>query len=299
MLRFKAKDLMMMPELLALSLQADGWYIRSSIIWAKPNPMPESCRDRPTRSHEYVFLLSKAARYYYDQQGIAEPLERPEEADRRTPAKFGGADKFTEAFKQSRLHSGNEYRGTPNGTRNSRSVWTIATHAYSAAHFATFPPELAERCIRAGTSERGCCAQCGAPWVRVTDVSYTDAHRGMVGNQRKIVTAKPHTTTMHAGRENDVRMDKHTTTTGWSPSCGHEADVVPATVLDPFIGAGTTALVSDRLQRDCIGIDLNTQYTTIAMERCRADAPLLADLGPAPEHPVETEIADLFGMAAD
>lgn len=149
------KQLMGIPWRTALALQADGWWLRMDNIWHKPNPTPESVKDRPTRSHEYVFLLSKQDRYYYDAQAIAEPLDRPEEADRKTPAKFGGADKHTEAKKQSRLHSGNEYRGTETGTRNKRSVWTVALSPFSEAHFATFPPALIEPCIKAGSPAGG------------------------------------------------------------------------------------------------------------------------------------------------
>lgn len=151
----KPKDLVMIPARVALALQADGWYLRSEIIWAKPNPMPESVRDRPTRSHEVIYLLSKSDRYYYDWEAVAEPLARPNEAKRKTPGKFGGADKHAEAGKQSRLHSGNEYKGTPTGTRNRRDVWTISTKPYKEAHFATFPPDLVEPCILAGCPPGG------------------------------------------------------------------------------------------------------------------------------------------------
>jgi DNA modification methylase len=163
----KPKDLIGIPWRVALALQADGWYVRSDIIWAKPNPMPESVVDRPTRAHEHVFLLAKADRYFYDALAVAEPLVRPDEALRCRPAKFGGARKFEAAQAQSRLHSGNEYRGTPTQTRNRRTVWTIATEAYREAHFATYPTALVKPCILAGTSERGCCPKCGAPWRRV------------------------------------------------------------------------------------------------------------------------------------
>lgn len=146
----KIKDLVGIPWMVAFALRADGWYLRQDIIWAKPNPMPESVKDRCTRSHEYLFLLSKSPKYFYDAQAIAEPLLRPEEAGRKTPAKFGGANKSVEAIKQSRLHSGNEYRGTPTGTKNKRDVWFIAPHPFRGAHFATFPPKLIEPCILAG-----------------------------------------------------------------------------------------------------------------------------------------------------
>ena len=151
----KPKDMVGIPWRVAFALQADGWYLRSDIIWHKPNPMPESVTDRPTKSHEYLFLLSKSERYYYDADAIAEPLDRPEEGNRKTPARFGGADKWEEAQKQSRLHSGNEYLGTLNGTRNKRTVWTVATSPYAEAHFATFPPKLIEPCILAGCPSGG------------------------------------------------------------------------------------------------------------------------------------------------
>lgn len=147
----KPKDLIGIPWMLAFALRADGWYLRQDIIWHKPNPMPESVTDRCTKSHEYIFLMSKSERYYFDNEAIKEPLTRPEEALRKTPAKFGGADKHIEAGKQSRLHSGNEYIGTNDGKRNKRSVWEVATQPYSGAHFATFPPALIEPCILAGS----------------------------------------------------------------------------------------------------------------------------------------------------
>src|SRR6266849_652462 len=109
----KPKDLIGVPWRVALALQADGWYLRSDIIWAKPNPMPESVTDRPTRAHEHIFLLTKAMRYFYDAVAVAEPPARPNEATRKTPGGFSGADKFQAAGIQSRLHPGNAYRGTP------------------------------------------------------------------------------------------------------------------------------------------------------------------------------------------
>lgn len=151
----KAKDLVGIPWRVAFALQADGWWLRQDIIWHKPNPMPESVRDRCTKAHEYVFLLSKDQRYYFDSKAINEPLTRPGEGTRKTPAVFGGRDKFSEAKKQSRLHSGNEYLGTKDGKRNKRSVWTIATKPYRGAHFAVMPPDLVEPCILAGCPDGG------------------------------------------------------------------------------------------------------------------------------------------------
>jgi DNA modification methylase len=139
----KAKDLLMIPAQVALALRADGWFLRSDIIWHKPNPMPESVRDRPTSGHEHVFLLTKSARYFYDAAAIAEASEYPPGS--RDDVKRGGfGGKGADTLGQEAFRAIRE-------TRNARSVWTIATQPYSGAHFATMPPDLAERCIKAGS----------------------------------------------------------------------------------------------------------------------------------------------------
>jgi DNA modification methylase len=159
----KPKDLIGLPWRLAFALQEDGWWLRSDIIWSKPNPMPESVTDRPTRAHEYVFLLTKAARYAYDADAIAEPAVYVGVAGQdangfKNPLRFNG--KLSASGKQGamgRRHAGfnerwdsAEDRGECKDTRNARTVWEIATAPFSEAHFATFPPALAERCIKAG-----------------------------------------------------------------------------------------------------------------------------------------------------
>src|SRR5690606_34643417 len=161
----KPKDLIGIPWRVAFALQADGWYLRSDIIWHKPNPMPESVTDRPTRAHEYIFLLTKSPRYYYDAEAIKEPLAKPEELLRKTPTVFGGRNKH-EGY-GTRRHSGNEYVGTYTG-RNKRSVWTIAPQPFPEGHFAVFPEKLVEPCILAGTSPKAC-PKCRAPWKRVVE----------------------------------------------------------------------------------------------------------------------------------
>lgn len=140
----RPKNLLGMPWRVALALQADGWILRQDIIWAKPNPMPESVQDRCTKSHEYVFLLSKSARYHYDQEAIREPA-----TGRVGTVRFSFAPDLN-----GKAHSdGFDKDGTVGA--NARSVWTIATQPFSEAHFATFPPELAERCIKAGCPAGG------------------------------------------------------------------------------------------------------------------------------------------------
>ncbi len=158
----KPKDLCGIPWQLAFALRDDGWYLRCDIIWAKPNPMPESCRDRPTKAHEYLFLLTKSPRYFYDAEAAKEPHEPPQFAARQDGAR---AAKYHAAGNGDGKRFPVRYNN-PSG-RNRRSVWTIPTAPYPEAHFATFPPKLVEPCIKAGTSEKGCCPECGAPWERV------------------------------------------------------------------------------------------------------------------------------------
>ena len=167
---FKPKDLCGIPWRVAFALQADGWWLRQDIIWSKPNPMPESVTDRCTKAHEYIFLMSKSARYYYDAEAIAEPItsssvERlsqatleQQEGSWRIPGKTNGAMKAKgpkfgtpngkAEIEYGSLVSGKEY--IANGKRNKRSVWEVATAPFSEAHFATFSPALIEPCIKAG-----------------------------------------------------------------------------------------------------------------------------------------------------
>jgi site-specific DNA-methyltransferase (cytosine-N4-specific) len=130
----KPKDLIGIPWRVAFALQADGWYLRSDIIWHKPNPMPESVTDRPTKAHEYLFLLSKRERYYYDAAAVKEP------------AKYGRAT-WSDGRRAPSVHTGCD----PSAGRNRRTVWEIATQSYSGAHFATFPERLVEPCVLAGS----------------------------------------------------------------------------------------------------------------------------------------------------
>ena len=135
----KDKDLIGVPWRVAFALQADGWYLRQDIIWHKPNPMPESVRDRCTKAHEYIFLLSKSPRYYFDSEAIKEPASAP-------PKKCGPKNDA------SRNDSGRTGIVRGDGeTRNRRSVWTVSTKPFGGAHFATFPPALIEPCILAGS----------------------------------------------------------------------------------------------------------------------------------------------------
>jgi DNA modification methylase len=240
----KPKDLIGIPWRVAFALQADGWYLRQDIIWSKPNPMPESVTDRCTKAHEYIFLLSKNARYFYDAEAIAEPASYDPEKT-KFPDGWdtgpGGHGSFHRNGREKGRASGNkihkavteyerseseEHRTKAVGRqganansslqmsgkggfvvekRNKRSVWEVTTQPFREAHFATFPTALIEPCIKAGCSIGG-------------------------------------------------------------------------TVLDPFAGAGTTGMVADRLQRNALLIELNPAYAAMMDRRIRDDAGMFAEV---------------------
>ena len=168
----KPKDLVGIPWRFAFAMQDRGWYLRQDIIWAKPNPMPESVTDRCTKSHEYVFLLTKNPRYYFDYEAIKEPSSAESAAREKRgrseghknangvpgqtvhsmhKPRFGGQKYGDNDDKKFATYSGNEY--VANGTRNKRSVWTVTTKGYKEAHFAVYPPELITPCVLAGSAE--------------------------------------------------------------------------------------------------------------------------------------------------
>lgn len=234
----KPKDLCMIPNRLAIALQCAGWWVRSEIIWAKPNPMPESVTDRPAVAHEKIFLLTKSSKYFYDAQAVRKPatpssLKRWDQdidnqegstranGGRKTNGnmKAVGGNKTDKQRGHSRRHAGfnerwdhmsnAEQRENGRNLRNYEpapvQVWEFATRPFKEAHFATFPPELAERCIKAGCPQNG-------------------------------------------------------------------------VVFDPFGGAGTTGLVADRLGLDAILIELNEEYIDIACNRIKDDNPMFAEV---------------------
>jgi site-specific DNA-methyltransferase (adenine-specific) len=149
----KPKDLVGIPWRVAFALQADGWWLRQDIIWHKPNPMPESVGDRCTKAHEYIFLLSKSPKYYFDSEAIKEKASESTN-QRHKYARTGYAKENRDGFVNHLDPSSGTHRDC-NGKRNKRSVWTVTTKPYSGAHFATFPPELIRPCILAGCPKGG------------------------------------------------------------------------------------------------------------------------------------------------
>ncbi len=249
------KSLVGQPWRLAFALEADGWILRRDVIWHKRNPTPESCDDRPTNAHEYVFLLAKDPDYFYDKVAIMEPSLTN---DPRHPYLSRGAKDF-DGRPEEQWHGGKVREDGDFSMRNRRDVWSISTEGYRGAHYATFPRELVSPCVLAGTSARGVCPICGAPWTRVTkknfsiqdDVSADRAHHGADGQKALDETSN---------WEGFPRGVTNVATLGWRPTCDHGADPVPAVVMDPFCGSGTVGMVCRETGRKFVGLDISFPY---------------------------------------
>jgi len=236
-----------------------GWYLRSEIIWSKPNPMPESATDRPANAHEKVYLLSKKPRYFYDAESVK---EKAVDSGTRKRDKT----KYASTTDQSKPDSWLIDCNYAESGRNLRNVWTIATHPFAKAHFATYPPKLVEPCIKAGTSERGCCPECGASWVRVVEKSGGTIGKSWHDHNNDREMGLQQMTPADIAKTKDGTYE--TKTIGWNPSCKCNAgDPVPSVVLDPFGGSCTTAEVALRLNRSFIMIELSEPYCKIGRER--------------------------------
>lgn len=263
----KAKDLIGIPWLVAFALRSSGWYLRQDIIWSKPNPMPESVTDRCTKAHEYVFLLSKSEQYYYDNVAIQELANY----DGRNDTMMKGSKKYSvatlpgsDAVNSMALNGHERWNKNAAGEmiRNKRSVWTVTTRPYSEAHFATFPERLIIDMIKAGCPEF-VCSKCGVAREMVVEKEFVGD-----SNKRKSPTGK------------DFGQPRINTNTGNGmiiakevsrqlSDCGCNAGFSPGIVLDPFMGAGTTALVARKLGRNYIGFEINPDYIKIANKRLK------------------------------
>lgn len=260
----KPKDELGIPDAVVNALRLDGWYRRQTIIWHKPNPMPESVTDRCTKAHEYIFLLTKSARYWYDAEAVKEESVYPEGSREDVPqgvfqGKRDGSDGMNGSFRAIR------------NTRNRRSVWTVPTQPYSGAHFAVFPPDLIKPCILAGCPDK-CCPKCGKGWERQTEYGKVLSTGGSDKGARaaNLSTCDPNNKNGDANSSyvtgNMVQREK--ITIGFRPTCTcSEHEPVSGTVLDPFNGSGTTGLVALQMNRNYIGCELNPEYVELTKQR--------------------------------
>lgn len=248
-----AKQLLGIPWRVAFALQADGWYLRQDIIWHKPNPMPESVRDRCTKAHEYIFLLTKSPRYFFDAEAIKEPGVYPA----GTRGAKGSAERAALPGVNSRPPEYKVY----DGQRNKRDVWTVAARPYKGAHFATFPLALIEPCVLAG-SPPSCCASCDAPRAPVVErTAEPDAsYKGSTFDKGKTGARDGGDRTQEGTRF----IKRHV---GYAPTCACAAPDAPAVVFDPFGGSGTTAVAALRHGRRAVLSELNPEYIELAHAR--------------------------------
>lgn len=292
----KAKDLIGIPWRVAFALQADGWYLRQDIIWHKPNPMPESVRDRCTKAHEYIFLLSKSERYYFNSEAMQEPASGP--------GKICGP-------KNDAMRGDGDRTGIVRGdgeNRNRRSVWTVATKPYKGAHFATFPPDLIRPCILAGCPPKGKRCDCDEVIASplgsgsIEDPTMQTGRAGMNRPRRDNEGTRPITRREQRHEAIEMKASPHRAEierecgpafahyirtdrsgarplphdirkkymeAGWiteAPSCTHPIEEA-GTVLDPFGGSGTTAQVALEEGRKAVLCELNTDYIALAHKR--------------------------------
>jgi DNA modification methylase len=213
----KPKDLIGIPWMLAFALRADGWYLRQDIIWNKPNPMPESVRDRCTKSHEYIFLLSKSSRYYFDNKAIAEKSLHPNAIAAWTCDSRASRGHMLRGNPVGNEASGAEYLGSE--TRNRRSVWQVTTKPYKGAHFAVFPADLIEPCILAGTSASGCCMKCLSPFVPIVEKPEIPHDGETMTAYESKSTAGRLALLRQAARERGGEYANTSRIVGWRPSC--------------------------------------------------------------------------------
>lgn len=258
----KPKDLIGVPWLLAFALRDAGWHLRAECIWSKTNPMPESVTDRPGKAHESVFLLANSSRPYYDAVAVRQPGS-PNTHARSKSGKASHKRQVTdrrESMSHGRYTANEQVDG-----RNLRTVWTASGARFKGAHFAVMPDAIVRPCVLAGTSEKGCCPKCLAPWVR-------QVKRERVATRPALVS-KVTGDRLADGNRDPERHVTRVETTGWKPSCSCEAgDPIPCVVGDPFAGAGTVLKVAVELGRRAVGCDLDPKCLDLIRGRMPVEA---------------------------
>ncbi len=250
------KNLLGIPWRLALSMQADGWILRGENIWWNPSKMPTSQKDRCTVKHETVFLFSKSPAYFYDDLAIAEHSKIQND--------FGERDASNQKYTGT-----NQCEGTGLVKKNFQvstkgTIWRITSEPLRDSHYAPFPSALPNTCLSAGTSAVGVCEKCGAPHIRQVD-------------RKQLRRERPNEHTKRTGEKGTGNSCGNgvagvtAATIGWQASCECKAGIVPATVLDPFCGAGTTGLAARRLGHNFVGIELYEEFAEMATSRINSE----------------------------
>jgi DNA modification methylase len=276
----KEKDLIGIPWMLAFALRDWGWYWRSECHWFKPNPLSESVTDRPTKNHEPILMFTKSERCFYDKWAITEPptgnthprLARSKRY--QTRKNNGNAKGFAAEGRNNNSFMNATVGDICPGGRNKRSFWIMNVQGYPEDHYAAFTEELPKTAILAGSSEIGCCRECGAPWSR------------MVLKPAKAINDKDELEERwrRAAAERGIDIDNATTgdsiTLGWQRNCScYAGRPVAATVLDPFSGRGTTGTVAVRYGRNFVGADLKPEYVKMIRKNLAGESPLWVSEG--------------------
>ena len=297
------KSLCLIPWRVTIAAQDDGWIVRDIIAWQKTAPMPESVTDRCTKAWEAILMLTKSEKYYWDSEAAKEPsvcyqkgMRRPHAPVKKKGRKYGD-------LLLAEGQTANPTEAMP--TRNPRNVWSVETRAedrptlyeigmsiamsmealrpalpnlwllpptpFKGAHFATFPIELAKRCIRSATPEEGCCRFCGTPWKRVLRKLDTTDHDGKTESAYGTGTAANKLALLYqAAREQGKEFHADLRTLGWTPGClcrGQRGTTKPSLVLDPFAGTGTTGIAARELEQDSVLLDVSAEYIKLMRQR--------------------------------
>lgn len=283
----KPKSLCLIPQRFAICCQEAGWIIRSEIIFHKKNPIPESVSDRPTKSHEQVWLMTKQGKYFWDKEAVKEKAKRI--------VKVGWKESDLKKYScDPRLEEQGTYKDWRKycpisvvEKRNIRSVWTMATEAHPESHFATFPSKLVKPMILAGTSPRAC-EICGAPWRRVVKRETVNLPEVKEYAGKNYIEGEQSTGRRFLKQMNELRGLKRdhdtpylkTRTIGWKPTCKCGCTGTGrCVVFDPFVGIGTTVLVAEKYGRSGVGMDLSLDYLVdIALKKIRVPVQKMLEL---------------------